>query len=276
MTKPNQKFNMRALLLAIVFLLFFFLQLSSDDIPAMENAYGQLKVMELPHLPDSTATFSKEDTHEVISELFPAADLHQAIIQGDQERVAFLLQDSPTLINRPSMTTGDAPLHVAIAHQRNTIASLLLEKGAQPDLKNRFGETPLHFAKSPHSITILAEAGASLETADRMGTTPLHRFCQSNQIEAVRRLLVYNVDPEIKDNLGYTALHFAVQRNLADITILLLMEGASPHAKTLAGHTAFYLAKEQGLDKILSALLAYGAHSEPEHSALGKGNRSQP
>ena len=276
MTKLNQKFNMRALLLAIVFLSFFFLQLSSDDVPAMENVYGQQKVMELPHQPDSTATFSKEDTHKAISELFPAADLHQAIIQGDQERVASLLQNSPALINRPSMTTGDAPLHVAISHQRNTIASLLLEKGAQPDLKNRFGEAPLHFAKSPHSITILAEAGASLETADRMGTTPLHRFCQSNQIEAVRTLLVYNVDPEIKDNLGYTALHFAVQRNLADITILLLVEGASPHAETLTGQTAFHLAKEQGLDEILSALLAYDDHPEPEQPVIGNGYRNQP
>ena len=50
---------------------------------------------------------------------------------------------------------GDTPLHMSVAERSFSISKLLIEVGADPMIKNKFGETPLDFADSERMKSIL-------------------------------------------------------------------------------------------------------------------------
>ena len=57
-----------------------------------------------------------------------------------------MLKDNPLLV---ATTDNDdqSPLHIAVAEQHVKMCQLLLENGSPTDIKNRFGATPLDFAR---------------------------------------------------------------------------------------------------------------------------------
>src|SRR4051794_18223949 len=93
-------------------------------------------------------------------------ELVRAIVSGDAEKAARLLDVSPTLVRhraavgatrkaaRPYffdaikhyLYAGDTALHLAAAGFRSEIAEHLLDRGADHSAKNRRGAEPLHYA----------------------------------------------------------------------------------------------------------------------------------
>ena len=79
---------------------------------------------------------------------------------------------------------GDTALHIAASQASITAVGALLEQGAQVDLTDRAGMTPLHRliadnaskGSNPHVIeqcvVTLLGAGASLTKCDKVGKTP--------------------------------------------------------------------------------------------------------
>ncbi len=106
---------------------------------------------------------------------------------------------------------GDTPLHLAAAAVRLEGALQLLDAGAEANVRNRRGATPLHYACDPRPnagavwsrtgqaklIRALVERGAELNIPDRSGATPLLRAVRARSPGAVRELLRLGADAHL-------------------------------------------------------------------------------
>ena len=72
---------------------------------------------------------------------------------------------------------GQTPLHFAAYHNETEIIKILLENGANPNLKNKNGKTPIHLLAMygpAKSMKVLLNYGqADVEIADNDNQTPL-------------------------------------------------------------------------------------------------------
>jgi hypothetical protein len=126
---------------------------------------------------------------------------------------------------------GDTPLHVACLHGKVDCLNELFKLGAEVDMQNNKGMTPLmmavqfhdnnpkksnplnDFRLSPVAIMVkaLLNKGANINTTNNKGETVLHIIIKHGQTSPhlsmmVRMLMENGVDVSIKDNNGKTAL----------------------------------------------------------------------
>ena len=111
---------------------------------------------------------------------------------------------------------GWTPLHRAAGSNKNPeIIKALVERGADPKAQDKHGFTPLHMAaggnENPKVIAALLEAGADLNAPEpARGQTPLHLAADSNFNPAIVALLLEaGADPRVQDNEGRTPLDLA-------------------------------------------------------------------
>ena len=112
---------------------------------------------------------------------------------------------------------GYSPLHWVIKHDQRNIASIrdLLKNGANPNVTNNNGETPLHtaiFNGNVMIVTELLQQGANPNDTNQEGSTSLHLAVNSPII--VSTLLDYCPDVNIQDFQGRTPIHKALTSNL--------------------------------------------------------------
>jgi ankyrin repeat protein len=153
---------------------------------------------------------------------------------------------------------GCTALHYACIRGYPVIITLLITAGANLNITNRKGITPLMYAirhnKIPVAIQLL-NRGVEMERACINGTTPLIDACKfyyENQ-ELVNALLSKYplVSLDIKsdaippqnycdhqDNEGNTALHYAIRNGYKNLVYIeLLKRGANPHLKNKNGES---------------------------------------
>lgn len=91
----------------------------------------------------------------------------------------------------------------------------LLDAGADPNEQDLLGMTPLHITACrgcPDLVKLLIERGADLDITNRDGRTPLFSACtwslhgDSDFAECAILLLDAGADPTIIDDLGYDAI----------------------------------------------------------------------
>ncbi|HQP04983.1 MAG TPA: ankyrin repeat domain-containing protein, partial [Bacteroidales bacterium] len=130
------------------------------------------------------------------------------------------------------------------------IAQLLIEKGANVNARNEYGETPLHFASKEGSFEIaqlLIERGANVNAKAKYSHTPLH-YASEGYLDIAKLLIEKGADvnAKISDDLryyaGYTPLHFASKEGSFEIAQLLIEKGADVNAKNEFGETPLHLA----------------------------------
>ncbi len=102
---------------------------------------------------------------------------------------------------------GRTALMNAIIDGEHAQASSLLEQGANPDDTDKAGWCALHFAAqdcSAKSVKMLLNAGANLELRDRHGNTPLWRATMSyrGEAEVISLLLEAGSDPDAANKGG--------------------------------------------------------------------------
>ena len=128
------------------------------------------------------------------------------------------------------------PLHVATQGTSLNLFNEILARGADVDTQthpNR--ETPLHIAMQKnffHYTKILLDAGANPNIRDANGRTPLYWAVEKNNIVLARFLMEgYNADPNIRDVFieSTTLLEASIRNKTVDMTILLLKNGADPN-----------------------------------------------
>lgn len=103
---------------------------------------------------------------------------------------------------------GDGALHMA-SFANESIFHALIAAGANVDLQNKAGETPLHVSRGD-KISLLLSAGANLEARNHRGQTPLFKKFHDRQC---RQLLIkHGARLDTRDYMGRTLLHRCIEK----------------------------------------------------------------
>jgi ankyrin repeat protein len=185
-----------------------------------------------------------------------------------------------------SPDTSASDLHWAAS--RNDVAAVerLLGEGADPDLANRFGFTPMHEAAilgNAKILELMLEAGGDANAAFGEGETVLMTAARTGNVESVRLLLAHGADVDAVEHWhGQTALMWAAIENHADVARALVDAGAEidraskkhdwvkisysegnvPKTRDLGGLTALHFAARHGSFEAAQVLLDAGADGD--------------
>ena len=160
-------------------------------------------------------------------------------------------QEVTALINRGAdvnaqLRDGTTPLAMAIHYEDLRVMSVLLDQGADTELKDLDGKTVLHAAvEKAHSVVVVRQLlrhGADAGAVSRDGSTPLMRAAGRGRPGVVDLLLADDADPNAQRSDGWTALMIAVARSDAKTVGALLAGRADVALEARDGQTARSLA----------------------------------
>ncbi|XP_034937894.1 ankyrin-1-like [Chelonus insularis] len=164
---------------------------------------------------------------------------------------------------------GWTPLSDACYNGNDKTVKFLLEKHANPNVRDREGQTALHSICSSKSnstrqiIQLLLKHNADIEAVDAKGWTPLFEACRTGNIEAAKVLLENHANPNASNQRGYTVLHLFCLRKFEttpQVMQFLLKQNADIEAVDENGRTPLFVACIRGNDKAVKCLLRYGAN----------------
>ena len=166
-----------------------------------------------------------------------ASRLHRAAATETEHQVRDLINRGadPNLRN----WRGETPLHrAAIRNPDLDVHRALIDAGADVNARDDTGATALHRAAgqpSPGRADLLIEAGADVNARDKGGSTPLHEAAGKGLDAGAKTLLKHGADPNAPDNDGRTPLHLAYAAERQDMVNRLLEAGANLEARDQEG-----------------------------------------
>ncbi|KAK3869071.1 hypothetical protein Pcinc_025597 [Petrolisthes cinctipes] len=145
---------------------------------------------------------------------------------------------------------GNTALHMAVSVKGDfdKTVSMLVSMGADLNIQNKLGNTPLMEAISRNNIKCvdtLIEAKADMALRNKRSQSVLHMAASVNGVECMKSLLKIGVSQEVindVDKEGMTALAIAVDRKRKRCTSMLLEYGASRTAGDICRHSLLHMA----------------------------------
>jgi ankyrin repeat protein len=152
---------------------------------------------------------------ETVKRRVDALDIFEAAAFGEVDRLTELLSDEPLLVTSYS-GDGFTALHFAAFFGRYEAAALLIERGAEVDAFGRgwMTGTAMHSAVSrlqSDVVRILLEAGANPNVRQSAGWTPLHAAAMNGDVTSVELLLVSGADPNATNDEGRSVIDLATE-----------------------------------------------------------------
>ena len=207
----------------------------------------------------------------------PAHSLFEAIEYGDEPRVVHAITEAPDLVwaaDRHLKT----PLHVAAEHDRDRIAALLLDGGADLEAETVWGMTPLQWAANMGSgqvgrlliargarLNLWSAAGLGLldaipaffDASDKVRPGAAQQRYEQTAAGFVKRPPTDDDRDAISD-----AFYIACRNGHTDVARWFLARGADVHFRGFFGGTALHWAAINGHRETVAFLLAAGARTD--------------
>lgn len=164
----------------------------------------------------------------------------QAVRDAKGDDVTKMLEKpGTTIINTRDYNTGEGALHIVVKRGDATYLRFLLARGADPNLKDGKGNTPMMVAANIGEvgmIEILVTAKANVNLANSSGETPLIRAVQHRDMGMVRTLLTAGADPDQADVLaGMSARDYAHQDSRSPEIAKLIDETPKKARRAVSG-----------------------------------------
>lgn len=210
--------------------------------------------------------------------------LVQAVSTRAEKATAALLQlPTAATLAAAQGSDGRSTLHCAALAASPDLAVLVWKAGADLDVYDGAGETPLIIAASTGGgvLRALREAGATptVRAVDATGKTALHHAAIAGCTDEISVLLEWDHQfiPQVDDR-GETALHYACFAGNAEIVEMLLATQGTVenfdvpsliNIQDAEGITAMHWASRQGHSEIVATLISHGGYVNfPDHSNL--------
>jgi ankyrin repeat protein len=162
-------------------------------------------------------------------------------------------------VNSSHFFTRDTPLIEAAANGHLDVVKLLIENGADVNLKGEAWYGPLHAAAAKGHIEvvkILLENGADVNIFHQ--NKPLHNAAMNGHIEVAEILLANGADINAKGTDEAAPLHTAVSNNQLAMVKWLLSKGANVNPIAAYGCTPLHSAARRNNVEIGKILLEHG------------------
>ncbi|KAJ3118073.1 hypothetical protein HDU96_004077 [Phlyctochytrium bullatum] len=222
---------------------FHWAQLESKSLPKILLMTGVLNVFKsIPRTP------------EFFTALRCYSDIHEAILQGNEQVLKLFLQLEPDVNKCEHFGDFNGVTLLAWAIRCGVLQSIrvLLEHGADVERAGPDGYTALLTAVSAKKMEVLdlimqKKPNMAARESSEKRYTAIHLACLTGIAEIVERLKAAGGDLEAVDGEGNTPLHLAVE-SAPEMVEVLLNFGSSPNAVGRNGRTPMHLAAQK-LDK---------------------------
>ena len=156
---------------------------------------------------------------------------------------------------------GRTPLMWATIRVDESAVKTLLAFGADPNITDIYGCTPLHFVASVGVCKLLLDAKININARNMYyDRTALHTYNRDREVGVTDMLVQAGIDVNAQDADGETALLNATYNPVTRIAQRLLELGADVNATNRSsGYSALHFATEYDRHEILTDLLNRGA-----------------
>ncbi|KAK7580386.1 hypothetical protein V9T40_001015 [Parthenolecanium corni] len=166
---------------------------------------------------------------------------------------------------------GYTALHLAALNNHVEVAELLIRQGkANMDVQNLNLQTALHLAverQHPQIVRLLIREGANLNIPDKDGDTPLHEALRNHTLSQLKQLKDANDVGKLLMGLGNQSTD---KKSSASIACILAAHGADLKLKNKKGHTPLDLCPDPNLCKAL-----LNCYKEKQNNESGSSNNNE-
>ena len=206
-----------------------------------------------------------------------ATPLHYAAFCGMHDITTFLIVDHSQDVNARGFDGKETPLHVSSRQGHVEVARLLLEHGADREVRDKNDWSSLERAlnKGPvELVNVLLDYGADANARDGKSRTPLYWASDWGKPEVVRALIEHGADLKARCKNNKTPLHRTTEEGVAR---LLLEHGADANATYIKNRTPLHRVSKLGYVGAARVLLEHGVdanardwtNATPLHLASG-------
>jgi ankyrin repeat protein len=190
--------------------------------------------------------------------------LFKAVSAADVEKVRALAY-ADTNLNAPNRYNYKSLLTTAVEGGNREIIQTLLALGADANLRDGVGATPLMYLSertSPEVLRDLLAAGARLNARERNGNNAFMIAASSGSVRVLREMIEAGAQINALSISGENALFAAARSNSPDAIVLLLEAGVDPNATDEDGNTALMAMASYGKFENFRTLIDRGARHD--------------
>jgi hypothetical protein len=164
-------------------------------------------------------------------------------------------------VNHRGRDFQESAFYYAVDRNLMEAVRSLITAGADVNLGNIHGTTPLHLAASKgmsDMYNFLLVKGADPNKPDEEGSSPVMAAAFHGHVDAVRSLVHHGGKIETRNIRGESAVFLAAQNGHPGVIPVLLSLGADVNQSDNMGATPLFIAALQGHTTVLRALFACG------------------